>query len=70
MRTRAFAGGVCSGRVVSLMIAHLLEYPKSAELLYFCKLPDCFSLVSCATRVLSESIFISCMYVCMYGHHI
>ena len=29
MRTRAFATGVRSGRVVSLMIAHSLEYTKS-----------------------------------------
>ena len=28
-RIRAFAAVVCSGRVVSLMIARLLEYPKS-----------------------------------------
>ena len=29
MRTRAFEAGVCSGRVVLLIIAHSLEYPKS-----------------------------------------
>ena len=35
MQTRAFAAGVCSGRVVSLIIAYSLEYPKS-ELLNCC----------------------------------
>ena len=29
MQTRAFAAGVCSRRVVSLIFARLLEHPKS-----------------------------------------
>ena len=48
MQTRAFTAGLCSERVVSLMIAHSLEYPKpelNVVLLYITWL---FSLASCA----------------------
>ena len=59
MRTRAFAADVCSERVVSLMIAHLHEYPKSELNCYTAvKYQHSVSLVSCAIRVFSESIFI------------
>ena len=61
MRTRAFAEGVCSGRVVSLTIARSLEYPKSGLNCYAAvNYQHGVSLVSYAIRVLSESICISC----------
>ena len=60
MRTRAFAAGVCSGRVVSLTIAHSLEYPKSGLSCYTAvNYQHSISLVSCAIRALLESICIS-----------
>ena len=52
MQTRAFAVGVCSGRVVSLTIVHSLEHIAVNH-------QHGVSLVSCAIRVLSESICIS-----------
>ena len=60
MRTREFAAGVCSGREVSLMIAHSHEYPMSGvNCNTAVNYQHSVSLVSCAIRVLSESIFIS-----------
>ena len=60
MRTCAFAAGVCSGRVVSLTIARSPEYPKSGLNCYTAvNYQHNISLVSCAIRVLSESICIS-----------
>ena len=60
MQTRAFAAGVCSGRVVSVTIAHSLEYSKSGLNCYTAvNYQHSVSLVSCAIRVLLESICIS-----------